>query len=371
MSLTTVAYKTRIGIKIGLAVFVLTIIANLAFDITGALYRYFLVPKETGLTFALGKIPPPNIPILEITGTPTYNLETTTGRLPAMPTIINVYSVMKPSYIFSMEGVAESIAASVGFKGAVPAMETANTYLWKDNQKNLRINRVTGNFTFESDLRLLESKVFPGSISSESKGEKDALGLVKKYPIIPEDYLAGTQESRLLQIKNARLEKADSLSEAEIVRVDFFRKITTEGLEVPILGPDPKEGLITAWVTGKGDPIRINFNAWKIDLEKTGTYPLKPISAAWEELNNGTGKLVYLREKNEDLEQLYTPKALGKVMIRNVYLAYYDEPETHDFLQPIYVFEGEAFVEGNRKADCVYYVPVLAAEGVEGATSTQ
>ncbi len=59
------------------------------------------------------------------------------------------------------------------------------------------------------------------------------------------------------------------------------------------------------------------------------SYPLKSIDSAWETLKKGDG---YIASAEQDLQA---------VVVRRIYLAYFDAEEAQQFLQPIYVFAGD------------------------------
>ena len=76
--------------------------------------------------------------------------------------------------------------------------------------------------------------------------------------------------------------------------------------------------------------LEANYTFWPIAFDDYGTYPLKSTQEAWQELIDGTGYVI--KQGNNDPE---------KIVIRNVYLAYFDSKEEQNYLQPIFVFEGD------------------------------
>jgi len=76
--------------------------------------------------------------------------------------------------------------------------------------------------------------------------------------------------------------------------------------------------------------VEISYVYFPVEKEIFGTYPLKPVTQAWNELQQGQGYIANLGQ-NED----------GQVTVRKVYLGYYDADTPQHYLQPIYVFEGD------------------------------
>jgi hypothetical protein len=72
----------------------------------------------------------------------------------------------------------------------------------------------------------------------------------------------------------------------------------------------------------------LEYTLWPVSQENSATYPLKSGEEAFEELKNGGGAIILGGNQVE-------------AAIRKVYLAYLDTKEYQDFLQPIFVFEGD------------------------------
>ena len=70
------------------------------------------------------------------------------------------------------------------------------------------------------------------------------------------------------------------------------------------------------------------------------TYPLKSGAVAWQDLLDGYALIVNVGRNSPD-----------KIVIRKIYLAYYDSEEPQLYLQPIFVFEGDN--------DFVAYLPAI------------
>jgi hypothetical protein len=114
-------------------------------------------------------------------------------------------------------------------------------------------------------------------------------------------------------------------------RVALFK----ENLDkMPVMPEIPKDGSVPFLFSGSRNPgkriLHVVFRHNKIDKDIFATYPLKSVDTAWRELASGNGYVADLGD-NED----------GNITIRKVYQAYYDSTELQNFLQPIFVFEGD------------------------------
>ena len=149
--------------------------------------------------------------------------------------------------------------------------------------------------------------------------------------LLTDDLATGSAEIVYLKFTPPNLTPAVSLSEADFVRINLFRS-DLDGLKV--LPPNPKNSMISFLFSGLRTLgkriIEINYTYYPIETETFATYPLKITQTAWQELQGGSGYIANLGE-NQD----------GQITVRNVYLAYFDSDQPQNFLQPIFVFEGD------------------------------
>jgi len=73
--------------------------------------------------------------------------------------------------------------------------------------------------------------------------------------------------------------------------------------------------------------VGVNFTYWPVNTKMWATYPLKTSQEAFEELQQGKGKIISLK---------------GPIItIRKIYLAYLETRAAPEFLQPVFVFDGD------------------------------
>ena len=199
------------------------------------------------------------------------------------------------------------------------------------------MNIHTGNFFLKYHFEQNPGINFPTGYSDEEAILKEAISWLRQIKHYPEDIKNGYSQSVYYHYVPPDLKPAVSLSEANIIRINFFRQNIDK---MKILPPDPNLTPVSILIanankkTGSIPTLRNIVEAryiyYSIDRESSATYPLKAVSQAWKELNEGRAYVASLGE-NED----------GQVIIRKVYLAYYDSIKAQNFLQPIYVFEGD------------------------------
>jgi len=84
-------------------------------------------------------------------------------------------------------------------------------------------------------------------------------------------------------------------------------------------------------ISGMSDSRKIvqaSFQYSQILENDFATYPLLPVQEAWNNLLAGKG---YIAKKITD-----------KVTVRRITLAYFESNQPQKFLQPVYLFEGDA-----------------------------
>jgi hypothetical protein len=343
-NLTITAYYTRKAIFWGGIFLVGFIVVKGSLTMAAVIWKT-LVPTPP---------PPPNerwgaMPLLSFAGTSeqlpqtiTYKLETKDGNFPTLPDVAKVYFMPQAApNLLSLER-ANQKASSMGFSGKPEAIDKSH-YRWTNLipmpvvlSMNINNGVFDINYPYQNDQQLLNATSLPNS----DQAAQEAKGFLSSGGSLTPDLASGSAEFILYRYDPPNLVPAVSLSEADFVRVNFFRT-PLDGLEV--LPDDPKLSLITflfSGSTGSKRMVEIKYNYHQIDRENFGTYPLKGGQQAWAELQNGKGHIAHLGQNTD-----------GNITIRKIYLAYYEAVDPQTYIQPIYVFEGDR--------DFFAYVPAI------------
>ncbi len=331
-NLTNVAYLIRRGIKTFIFLIFFLLIGNFVIRIAVNYWKKAHPPALPPPDVLFGTLPKTKFEEPEKKPT-QFSLETITNQLPEMPSQAKVYFIVpRKSKIFAFEET-ETIATKLGFTGE-PEKAREDLFVYKNplDGSKLTINVLTQNLEYEYPFQADQTIINQGLPTNADELNKKAVGFLQKIGMEKDDLnLEG--KITLYQLTATQLLKAPSISEANLARVDFLRKEIAEDL--PILPPSLNEPNISVWVTGgKGskEVVKAKFIYFPVDKEKFSTYPLKPISQAWSELQN---KLYHLSKINDN----FSPEQ--KIAIRKIYLAYLDPDYPFEFLKPIYVFEGD------------------------------
>lgn len=348
-SLTQVAISTRKVIRYGVFFIIFLIVGKMLLGSVISLYRKINPPPPPPATVKFGKLPTLPFPAPtegEVKPNLTFSLETPEGGLPALPPQTNVYFMPKISSNLLSLQIATDKAVSLGFS---PNWQEVSDTLYKfphvTEHSELLMNIITGAFSISFDLKSDSSP-----LSRRPPAPEIAAAQVRSYlssaDLLPEDLTAEITHEFLKQ-EGESLVPALSLSEASLIKINFFRRPYNE---LPSLTPKPNESNVWFIVSGLSEKqkqiVASEFHYFPVDESESSTYPLKTAEEAWSQLNAG-GAYIASYGLNQDGDQ---------VKIRRIYLAYFDGGEPTEFFQPIIVFEGDkGFVAYTPAVTLDYY----------------
>src|SRR3989344_6413588 len=382
MSLVQTSSKVRKGVVITVAVISLYIIFLMVKSPIRQMWYAFFPPADLP-TVAFGYLDPlefTEAPI--VSSVPEYVLNTPTGRLPTdLKTSLAVYKYVSPSFSFSEGKRAQQDAATLGFSDTMRVSDlSSDLFTWQDVQfgGNLKIDTKTRTLELETPLANLGS-LFPVEKYTQTNAVAAARSLLQKVNRFNDKLytsdMRGYQEVRFGKFSGTRVVEVDSIPETQIARVDFFRKI----LDFPILGPDPKQGLLQVYLRGpetKDAFPQLNFPHvrayhWEINTGDSATYPLTPIETVWEQISQNNGAIVNVTPQGASPFETPLATRVDRVLINEVYFAYYDNITPQQFLQPVYVFEGNYTTGAGAFCSITIYYPAVSSEYVRAPVNTQ
>ena len=349
-SLTETAYYTRRTIN-------WLILATITYFLLRAFWSVLLVawltvfpPKPQPPNHAFGKLPAIKFPPPQATpsGQLTFILETIEGAVPPASPSATVYFMPKsPANLLGLTRTQE-FAQRLRFN-PTPIAETKYIYRFEDPEtplRRLRYDIVSNNFilryAFDQDAATFALRNIPDAAGSLA----EAKNILQVYDLFVPDLIDGKTAVTFLRSSGNQLVATTSQSQADAVRVDFFRR-PVDG--IPVFTPDPQEGLVSLVFSGATNTnkrvLQFAYTFWPIDYDTRATYSLKTSSQAWEELKTRKGHIARY------------PATGSVATVRNVHLGYYDTFEPQTYLQPLFIFEGDGGFLG--------YVPAVAPEWTE------
>jgi hypothetical protein len=309
-----------------------------------ALVNYYKAthPVVSNPTEDFGVLPKISFP--DSSSRPKLSLELPTGAIPTFVDRMYVYSEPVKKSSFGNADEAIETAAALGFL-FTPTQQTASDYVWANQDQlisKLEMNIVNGHFTLTRQWQNNPTLAATASFTSDKTIITDTENYLTKVGLSNSD-IVGVEKVTYLKDAGGTLAEALSLSDADFVQVDLFRKNidevdpTSKTKEIkatyPFYSLDPNKGIVRAVVTGSktvnNNIINLDYTYNKIDYTTNGTYPIKTGEEAWTELQNGGGYVF--------------PGTSGaaEMKIRRIFLGYFDAESTTGYAMPIYIFLGD------------------------------
>lgn len=349
-SLTQTAYLSRKLINISIVVLVFGILAKMAFGYGMALWQEWFPPPPPPATVAFGKLP---YPIAQNNvATPsgiTYRLETIDNNLPVLPANLKVFHMIRPGPTFGSFQRMISKANQMDFTES-PKKATETVWRFTDSTNPLRtldIDEVTGNYRIVYNFLSDQSIFSAGAFSSEDQPIAETRSFFSSTGGLPDDLVTGTPSAVYLRLDAGALVPATSLSNTEAMSITLNRA-PIEGM--PIVNPDPKQGLISAVIAGTSDRKKQildgRFFYTAIDSQNWATYPIIKSQEAFTLLQQGDA--IFASVPNQ---------LASDVTIRQVYVAYLDPYPPQAYIQPVLVFSDQKGFQA--------YVPLVTQDWLE------
>jgi hypothetical protein len=347
-TLTETAFLSRKIIKYGGIALVVLMIGKVAFTSFQAYWKKIhpKPPPPPNTTF--GKLVKINFP--ERTNLPTFNfkMETVSGSFPSFSNQARVYFMPHPADNLLNESRTKSWTSLMGFSEE----PLKNNYEWRflnDQEKtSLEVNELTRNFRFSYDWKNDLSITSPGTQIEEQTALTQAKAFLNSAQSFPSDLSGGPFNVVYYKFFDGQLIEVNKF-EAQLTRINFFRQDIEVDSEtkIRILPNNPKESnislLYSPVISKKQGIIEAKYFHNPISLEKFATYPIKEASQAWAELIDNKGFIANLGDNSD-----------GKIIVRRVSLAFFESEGLQNYLQPVYVFEGDR--------DFYAYVPAITGQ---------
>lgn len=331
-TLTETAYYSRLGIKWGSAGLLVFIVLRLIFGAAVAYYQS--IPRPLKPDYYWGPLPEVSFPqVASPSGQLSFVLQTQTGTIPEVASAAaRVYLMPKQSQHLLSLTESQAIVRRMGFDGE-PREESKTQFQWTDADSQLRtiVMETTNkhfklNYFFPYDLTLFTQRVIPSPQEATSEG----ISFLQQAQLDIPDIALTTPTVTYLKLVGNQLEPTSSQSQADGVRLDFFRQPYAS---IPVVTDTFSDGIIQMTMSGATDSkkrlLEVKYNYWPADAQQYGIYPIKTSQKAWEELQAGRTYIAKF------------PKDTTRIRISDVFLAYYDSVAAQTFMQPIYVFVGE------------------------------
>jgi len=330
LTLNQATSEARVTLKWGGVIFLVFFIIFLLFKIGTVLKQTFFPTPPPPPTVSFGKLPSIVFPNNVSDKSFNYSLNTVSGTLPTFQDRINVYKIVPVSPdLLALKRAIGNVSA-VGFNNPELPV-SAKVYQWNDNgplNRSIIMDIFSTDFalssTFISDP-IVQSAI---NLSNPSAAINTAQSFLSSMSSFPDDIDSTKTKTFLFSINSNTLTTATSISNAQVIEVDFFQKDIDK---LPIYYPKAVNSTMNVLVVGGKDQpqvAQVNFSHQTV-LNESATYPIKTAQNAYNLLKQGKGYIASYFGTSTDIS------------IKNVFLAYYIGDKKQNYLFPIAVFEGD------------------------------
>ncbi|KKU58282.1 MAG: hypothetical protein UX80_C0004G0033 [Candidatus Amesbacteria bacterium GW2011_GWA2_47_11b] len=341
-TLTEVGFYTRRIIKWGAMGLVVVMLIPPLWKLAKRIYLTINPPPPPAPTVRYGKLPKLAFPEADSNYKPTYRLETIEGGLPKLANVSRVYFVtINKSRILELEKIKPK-ARTLEFEQDPEKIDEANYKFTNPNlPTELAVNIIYNSYRYTYDWRSDPGILDEKGVPNNEQALLEAKSLWQNLGLLADDLANGRAKVTFLSGATGELIPTISLSGANFVRVDLFR---ADKDELKVVSPKGEESPVYVILSGSNDRskriVEASYSYSRILDNDFSTYPLKGVDKAWAELQAGSGYIAHA--------------GAAQAVVRKASLAYYESGTPQEFLQPVYVFEGDGGFVG--------YVPAVNQE---------
>lgn len=300
------------------------------------LFRFIVFLKNTIAptpppppTMTWGKLPPLVFPESTYTKKISYTVNTLSGDLPDLPDRASVYLLATPTASLQSLNNAIATVGNVGFDQE-PIRISETIYQWYNPQppaEKMQYDIRSQNFKLTSDF-FIDPAISKGdNLPDEKEAQKTAENFLANVNDFPNDLESTKSAHTLFAIQDGTLIPTTSLSNAQIIRIDFFQKDVNQ---IPIYYPEYPNSPINILIGGGGfggTVVDATYNHNTV-TDISATYPIYTAQEALDKLKKGQGYIAFYKGFSTN------------ILIQNARLGYYLAKDSNTYLLPIIVFEG-------------------------------
>lgn len=342
MTLTELSYQIRKLMPFFILFVLIFLIIFYSFKLL-FIYLEANQPKAVITPSLFGKINPPEIKDATTSANFIFTLDTVEGQPVSTTDSAKVYFLPQPATRFGYREKIYLMARTLGFNTEqIKHKLVDNTASFDDGKQTLSINIANFNFKYDSRPNPSSLSLASSFIPSKKEIENKATDFLKKIGRYPDELATGTVNIIYLKYSPGldTYVNVQNRSEANLVEVDFYRP-NPDGVSIATPRFFNSQNYVIMLFTETGyEVVKSQIAFFEKSESQVDLYPVKSGELAWEELKNGKAKVVA------------ATKGAKKIVIKKMFISYFDPDIYQSFLQPVYVFLGDN--------DFVGYVPAVS-----------
>lgn len=228
------------------------------------------------------------------------------------------------------------MAKVVGFDPELTSYNLeGNIAYFEDQTGKFEVDIADFNFKYEYNWKNEPDLINTSNVSDENTILENAKQFLRVMGTYPEELAQGRTNIIYLRFDplNQEFEVVEDPDQANAAEVDFFRPDLDQ---FPAVSPNyyNSQNYVTLiFQQGRSKVIRAQISFWEKVESESCYYPIKTGEEAWNDLQQKRGAIVSAGSGTTD------------IVIKKMFLGYYDPGQYQEYLQPVYVFLGdEGFV---------------------------
>ncbi len=346
----------------------------------------------------LGDIPAPKVNSITLAeGTKASFALANSGVLPVMPPTVNVYEIQEPRVSFGDEEIAAKAAARFGLTDADKrANLSANKLLWQNSSfsRTFTYTEIEHIYDFKASYTTDSSAQNRESLLTAAEYSQQAPNIISKVVGANTAFTGGKSRIDFINVSGQNTFTSADADKARYARIAVYKSIEStsirQGYQPGANEKNPAvvvnsevhkynylDAPIVAVVQGKLEKSETDFLSFdyrEYFYGKSGVYPLISSEQAWNNIQANKGYLYWLKKQTDNTfsaqEKLNVLTFdVDTTKVRVIYMEpdawVENEPWTH-YVQPFYIFEGTAILQGGIRADFAFlteaitYIPGVA-----------
>jgi hypothetical protein len=262
----------------------------------------------------------------------TYTLELADGKFPDFGDRAKVFLMPKtPPNLLADQKVKE-LASKYDFTSP-PQVLDSRTYRWTKSQPlemTMQMDLQNTTFSIKSNFLSRPDLLLNNQLPENFEAVTTIKTILSGAGMLPDDVATNSGKVSFLKAIGGELQPAVSLSDADFLQIDLNRNLIDQQFDM--FGPDGNRGVISAIMSGAltagSGVVELEYHYFPVDYAQMETYPIRTADQAWRVLQAGEGYVA-------------RPSTSPNVIVRSAVLGYYEDWQEQEYLQPIYIFEGD------------------------------
>lgn len=301
--------------------------------------------QENPYDIVFGKIPP--VSAKEATPSSAFNFtfDTIEGVPVSTTDRARVYFIPENNRQIGFSLKTNVMAETLGFSVAsTPGRVEFPTITYEDAKQKLVVDITRYNYEYQyalgDDDEFLSNLTPVPAVSTITDQATEFLTKVGRYP---DELARGKPNIIYLNFDpvEKRINVSQSPDQANMVEVDFYRGDIDEFPSVTGSYFNSQNYVLMLYHSKGMKVVRAQVKFFESSEDQVGVYPLKSAETAWQQVLDGKGIVAYAEPD------------ITNVIIKEMFLAYFDPPEYLEYLQPVYVFLG------GKESNFAVYVPAV------------